>query len=676
MKGWMREYFSIPNLLGYFRLILAVVYLAVCFEARTQQDYYIAAGIIGISMLSDFLDGKIARHFNMITNWGKILDPVADKVTLGVVAVSFSFRYPLMRTVVLIFIFKELFMGASGLLLMRKGWRTGGATWPGKICTAGLYIISFVLLLFPDLKILQVNLLMVLEIGLMFFALVSYIELYARVLGELRRGVLGGDINMKALTQELRQRHRKYRWAVPVLLILFCMYLLVGAVLPFTKHPEVKKQTKGGFDVSECYGSGIGSDRARILEDNGEALDERIRLIAGAKERIILSTFDFRADDGGLDILAALLDAADRGVQVEVFADGFNSWVNMEGNPYFYALSSHPNGKIILYNKLNPLKPWNIMGRMHDKYVIADDTAYILGGRNIFNYFLGDYKGHKNYDRDILVYHAGQGESSLKEVEAYYRRITSLDYCSVFHDKEKIGDYISVRRAGQNLRERFQRIREEKPQLFEAGYDYREHTYETRQVHLLSNPIHRYAKEPVLFYEIMALIEAEPGNSVIHTPYAICNDYMYQELSKAGKKVRMMQNSAANNGNMFAAVDYLRNKGRLIDTGIQLLEYEGGVSYHGKSVAVGEELSLFGSFNMDMRSAYIDTELMLAVDSPQINRQLRKNLESYEEKAAVVETESEYSYIPEGISQKELSGKKKAFQFFLGGILERLRFLL
>ena len=401
--------------------------------------------------------------------------------------------------------------------------------------------------------------------------------------------------------------------------------------------------------MSECYGSGIGSDRARILEDNGEALDERIRLIAGAKERVILSTFDFRADDGGLDILAALLDAADRGVQVEVFADGFNSWVNMEGNPYFYALSSHPNGKIILYNKLNPLKPWNIMGRMHDKYVIADDTAYILGGRNTFNYFLGDYKGHKNYDRDILVYHAGQGESSLKEVEAYYRRITSLDYCSVFHDKEKIGDYISVRRAGQNLRERFQRIREEKPQLFEAGYDYREHTYETRQVHLLSNPIHRYAKEPVL---------------------------LYQELSKAGKKVRMMQNSAANNGNMFAAVDYLRNKGRLIDTGIQLLEYEGGVSYHGKSVAVGEELSLFGSFNMDMRSAYIDTELMLAVDSPQINRQLRENLESYEEKAAVAETESEYSYIPEGISQKELSGKKKAFQFFLGGILERLRFLL
>ena len=79
---------------------------------------------------------------------------------------------------------------------------------------------------------------------------------------------------------------------------------------------------------------------------------------------------------------------------------------------------------------------------------------------------------------------------------------------------------------------------------------------------------------------------------------------------------------------------------------------------------------------MDMRSAYIDTELMLAVDSPQINRQLRENMESYEEKAAVVKSKTEYSYIPEGVSQKELSQKKKIFQFLLGGILERFRFLL
>ena len=61
-----------------------------------------------------------------------------------------------------------------------------------------------------------------------------------------------------------------------------------------------------------------------------------------------MSTFDFRSDDAGKDILAALLNAADRGVKVEIFADGFNSIIQMENNDYFYALSSNKNIKIII----------------------------------------------------------------------------------------------------------------------------------------------------------------------------------------------------------------------------------------------------------------------------------------------------------------------------------------
>ncbi len=127
---------------------------------------------------------------------------------------------------------------------------------------------------------------------------------------------------------------------------------------------------------------------------------------------------------------------------------------------------------------------------------------------------------------------------------------------------------------------------------------------------------------------------------------------------------------------MFAATDYLRHKKDLIDTNVKLMEYEGGISYHGKSVSIGNELSLIGSFNMDMRSAYIDTELMLAVDSEQINQQLRENMEVYESEAAVVESETEYEFIPQGMEMKPLSSKKKVFRFLLGGILEQVRFLL
>ena len=115
-------------------------------------------------------------------------------------------------------------------------------------------------------------------------------------------------------------------------------------------------------------------------------------MIRNAKEDIILSTFAFQSDESGKLILGALHDAADRGVHVRLLVDGMESWVDMEGNPYFYGLSSHENVEIKLYNKANPLKPWKMMGRMHDKYLIADGKRYILGGRNTYNYFLGDFR--------------------------------------------------------------------------------------------------------------------------------------------------------------------------------------------------------------------------------------------------------------------------------------------
>ena len=132
-----------------------------------------------------------------------------------------------------------------------------------------------------------------------------------------------------------------------------------------------------------------------IIEKNPEALLQRVRLIQNAKEEIILSTFAFQSDESGKLILGALHDAADRGVHIRPLVDGMESWIDMEGNPYFYGLSSHENVEIKLYNKANPLKPWKMMGRMHDKYLIADGKTYILGGRNTYNYFLGDFPGHK-----------------------------------------------------------------------------------------------------------------------------------------------------------------------------------------------------------------------------------------------------------------------------------------
>lgn len=81
MRNWKKEILSIPNILSLFRLLLIPVYTVLFLRAERPVDYWWAAGILAVSTLTDMVDGKIARRFHMVTNLGKILDPVADKAT-------------------------------------------------------------------------------------------------------------------------------------------------------------------------------------------------------------------------------------------------------------------------------------------------------------------------------------------------------------------------------------------------------------------------------------------------------------------------------------------------------------------------------------------------------------------------------------------------------------------
>lgn len=81
IKDWKKDVFTIPNLLSLFRLVLIPVYVAIYLNAQELWEYFLAAAILAVSCLTDMIDGKIARHYNMISTLGKILDPIADKAT-------------------------------------------------------------------------------------------------------------------------------------------------------------------------------------------------------------------------------------------------------------------------------------------------------------------------------------------------------------------------------------------------------------------------------------------------------------------------------------------------------------------------------------------------------------------------------------------------------------------
>ena len=152
IKNWKKELFSIPNLLSMFRLILIPVYIRIYLNATEPEHYYVAGGILAVSCLTDMVDGKIARHFHMITTVGKVLDPLADKMTQLALTLCLSMRYPVLRPVLVLFLIKEFFQLFAAIINLRKGKALDGALLAGKICTTVLFISLIVLVLFPELN--------------------------------------------------------------------------------------------------------------------------------------------------------------------------------------------------------------------------------------------------------------------------------------------------------------------------------------------------------------------------------------------------------------------------------------------------------------------------------------------------------------------------------------------
>ena len=167
-------------------------------------------------------------------------------------------------------------------------------------------------------------------------------------------------------------------------------------------------------------------------------------------------------------------------------------------------------------------------GRMHDKYVIVDDSAYILGGRNTFDYFLGDYDSkNKSLDREVLIYNTAQGEensgeSSLFQVEAYLTG-SGIWMCAVCSMTMK-----DSRKKKKGFRSRWNFLKPvtrsfgKSRKAFDTAYDYTAHTCAANRIRLVSGPIGIYGERTGYFlYPDGA---DETGTGAGGYPYAVCGD--------------------------------------------------------------------------------------------------------------------------------------------------------
>lgn len=166
-----KDFFSIPNLISYLRLLLIpVIIWAYC----EKESGLITAIAVAVSALTDVLDGKIARRFNMVTDIGKVLDPVADKLTQVAMMYCLLAKYELMLPAFIVLIVKEIFMAVTAIMETKYSQQVNSALWYGKACTVILYAVMLVLMFFPKLPLALANILIIISIAAMIISTVLY----------------------------------------------------------------------------------------------------------------------------------------------------------------------------------------------------------------------------------------------------------------------------------------------------------------------------------------------------------------------------------------------------------------------------------------------------------------------------------------------------------------------
>lgn len=183
MKITLKEAFNIPNILCYFRILLVpfFCYFFITANADTSYKYYITALLILLSGLTDFFDGLIARRFHMITELGKAIDPIADKLTQFSLAVCLAIKVPYVMILVAIVFIKELCMGIFCLILLRQNKKLDGAKWFGKVSTFVYYVVMFLIIVFPSLSQVWVVSLVSIASAFMIMSFAMYMPVFYRL---------------------------------------------------------------------------------------------------------------------------------------------------------------------------------------------------------------------------------------------------------------------------------------------------------------------------------------------------------------------------------------------------------------------------------------------------------------------------------------------------------------
>jgi putative cardiolipin synthase len=350
-------------------------------------------------------------------------------------------------------------------------------------------------------------------------------------------------------------------------------------------------------------------------------MQARADVIRQAKHKITMLYFLARDDRVTLSVMALLREAKHRGVgDIRVIVDG-----SFHRIPKPVMAHLRDEGiEIRTYHPFDLSHPSWILHRMHEKLIVVDGTRYITGGRNLDTSYFGLSRKLNFQDRDIYVEGASAADADRRFEELWASK-----------DVAKMGLH-ATRRAKRDAAEHLGDALQE---MIATGYiepaprDWAEGGREVGPV--------RFIPTPAVGDAVVDALKSAKESIVIESPYFVPTRFIRQVLldkAAQGVRVTVMTNSLRSTDGVLPQAAYLEYRGPMARAGIDFREYNGPKTLHSKSIVVDGRLAMIGTFNIDPRSQFLNTEVMCVMEDEAFARQLLDSIGGDEANAVAVGT--------------------------------------
>lgn len=359
-----------------------------------------------------------------------------------------------------------------------------------------------------------------------------------------------------------------------------------------------------------------------ILNRERESLQCRWDLIQQAQKEILLSTYSIKDDAIGLGTLQLLIQAAERGVSVQLLLDDFDN-----GLPNCLLTYLEERGvRTKVFNILNPFKIRTLVDRMHGKMLIVDQKRLIVGGRNLAEkYFMLDTTSNF-LDREVLVV----SDSTAQHARMHFKELWNNPKLS---GRKRSTPTAAQRVCWQNsLKGALASVQK---RLYLAPIGQKDWTLGVKNTAQPVQFIHdnytyyqkrkgrrwRARKDRQATNELIALVSKADSTVFIENPYFIPTRRWRKAIKSSlarGVKIRLLTNSSYTSDLPSVQAVYRNRRARALRAGVEIWEYRGTKMLHTKAMIIDGQVSAIGSYNLELLSHKFNAEVMVWVDDPLI----------------------------------------------------------